>query len=82
MALKSKAKKKSPTEDFAPNLCFVLPLEEGYFGERKRKEGQLITYGRGGSAYCGAAEVNPTSIHEDSDSILGLAQWVWYPALP
>ena len=28
------------------------------------------------SSLCGSAEMNPISIHEDGDSIPGLAQWV------
>ena len=33
------------------------------------------------SSRCGAAETNPTSSHEDVDSIPALAQWVRDPVL-
>ena len=31
-----------------------------------------------GSSHCGAVETNPTSIHENTGSTPGLAQWVAY----
>ena len=35
-----------------------------------------------GSSHCGSAVMNPTSIHEDTGSVAGLAQWVRDLELP
>ena len=35
-----------------------------------------------GSFHCGAAEMNPTSVHKGAGSIPGLTQWVGDLALP
>ena len=46
------------------------------------EDGELsIKSERQGSSRCGAAEVNPTNIHENSVLIPGLSQWVKDPAL-
>ena len=46
-------------------------LEERQTREKGRNENQ-----DSGSSRCGTAETNPTSIHKDTASIPGLAQWV------
>ena len=43
---------------------------------------QYIHIKKSRSSHCGAAEMNPTGIHEDAGSIPGLAQRVGDPALP
>ena len=48
--------------------------------KKKKKKKKRILVGE--SSHCGAAEMNPTSIHEDEGSIPGLTQWVRDPALP
>ena len=42
--------------------------------KKKKKKTNVIFKERPGSSHRGTAEMNPTSIHEDSGSIPGLAQ--------
>ena len=49
---------------------------------QKKKEKEINKEKKSISSHGGSAVTNLTSIHEDADSILGLAQWVKDPALP
>ena len=52
-------------------------IQKNYPPDVKQNKNILISEFR-----CGSVETNSTSIHEDSGSIPGLAQWVEDPALP
>ena len=56
------------------------------FYEKKQKENWLfnteLKKASEGSSYCGSAEMNLTSNHEDTGLIPGLTQWDEDPALP
>ena len=52
--------------------------EGSHLGVYHTREKQWIP----GSSHCGSVVKNPTSIHEDAGSILGLAQWVKDLLLP
>ena len=56
----SKGEKKNYAVSFLKEEAFFLPIRNA----------------RKGSSYCGSAETNPTTMHEDAGSTPGLTQWV------
>ena len=56
-------------EDWIQSLAWELPYTEGSTIKKKKKRKLKRS-----SSRCGAAETNPTSIHEDSGLIPGLTQ--------
>ena len=63
--------------DGAVVMCFLKIRNETFILQRECLEDAPTR-----SSHHGAAEMNPTSIHEDAGSTPGLAHWVKDPALP
>ena len=62
-------------------LAWELPYAMGVALKRQKDKKRKKRKRKRGSSHCGSAEINLTSIHEDTGLLPGLAQWVKDPVL-